>query len=253
MTRAAQLEALLLEARAFIASSSLSYAYCYKILERVDAALASPAQDDQNNAAPQVGWLPLTDAPKWVLVNDALVGQWIPGAGRWKKVSIWEPEWTRDDCIRRGATHWWPHLPLLPAPESAGAQASRSAPTDEVAEMVKRKPDLDAPEEDAVQTWIDQAAALLARFARENAELLNCVKEAISSVKGERASAEISGFERGMRKAVEVCEHWPLSAENMNRVAAWPGDWSSKVAGVCRTELPLAILAIIPAEKKERT
>lgn len=60
-------------------------------------------------------WLPLSQAPMYVYGRDALVGQWITGYG-WKKVSIWEPEWTREDILGRGGTHWWPHLRELPEP-----------------------------------------------------------------------------------------------------------------------------------------
>lgn len=66
------------------------------------------------------GWQPIADAPMWVYGNDALIGQFVPSYG-WKKVTIWEPGWTRDDCIARGATHWWPHLRDLPdAPSDSG-------------------------------------------------------------------------------------------------------------------------------------
>ena len=61
-------------------------------------------------------WKLIDDAPQWVNGLDALIGQYVPHWG-WKKVSIWEPSWTRDDCISRGATHWMPHLRDLPAPQ----------------------------------------------------------------------------------------------------------------------------------------
>ena len=61
------------------------------------------------------GWHLIADAPMWVNGRDALVGQFSPAYG-WKKVTIWESEWTRDNCIARGATHWWPHLRDLPLP-----------------------------------------------------------------------------------------------------------------------------------------
>ena len=61
------------------------------------------------------GWFPLTQAPMYVYGRDALVGEWVQGFG-WRKVSIWEREWTRDDIVSRGGTHWWPHLRDLPSP-----------------------------------------------------------------------------------------------------------------------------------------
>ena len=64
---------------------------------------------------PNAGWLPLSEAPAYVYGRDALVGEWVEGYG-WKKVSIWEREWTRDEIASRGGTHWWPHLLDLPAP-----------------------------------------------------------------------------------------------------------------------------------------
>lgn len=63
-----------------------------------------------------VKWEKIEKAPMYVGGNDALVGQWVDGWG-WKKVVMWEPEWTRDEVIARGATHWWPHLRDLPKPE----------------------------------------------------------------------------------------------------------------------------------------
>jgi len=62
------------------------------------------------------GWEKIERAPKWVLGRDALIGTHVSGYG-WKKVCLWEPEWTRDDCISRGATHWWAHLRDLPEAE----------------------------------------------------------------------------------------------------------------------------------------
>ena len=47
-----------------------------------------------------------------------------------------------------------------------------------------------------------------------------------------------------LTQAAEICEKWSLSPQNMNRVANWKGDWSNKVAGVCRYELPKAIIAL---------
>lgn len=71
-----------------------------------------------------VAWLPLaTTSPMWVYGRDALIGEYVERFG-WKKVTIWEPTWTRDDCIARGATHWWPHLRDLPAPNAAPPQDS---------------------------------------------------------------------------------------------------------------------------------
>ena len=64
-----------------------------------------------------MNWQPIEKAPKYVLGRDALVGQYVPTFG-WKKVTIWEREWTRKDCISRGATHWWPHLRNLPEPQA---------------------------------------------------------------------------------------------------------------------------------------
>ena len=72
-------------------------------------------------ATEQAGWEPIADAPMYVYGRDALVGQHVSGFG-WKKVTIWEREWTRDQYIERGATHWWPHLrdlPLPPAPSTS--------------------------------------------------------------------------------------------------------------------------------------
>ena len=66
-------------------------------------------------ATEQAGWEPIANAPMYVYGRDALVGQHVSGFG-WKKVTIWEREWTRDQCIERGATHWWPHLRDLPLP-----------------------------------------------------------------------------------------------------------------------------------------
>lgn len=60
-------------------------------------------------------WEPIEKAPQFVYGRDALVGQYVPGFG-WKKVSIWEPGWIRDEYIQRGATHWWPYLRNLPKP-----------------------------------------------------------------------------------------------------------------------------------------
>jgi hypothetical protein len=62
-----------------------------------------------------MNWEQIEKAPMYVNRRDALVGQYVKGWG-WKKVTIWEPEWTRDECIQRGATHWWPHLRDLPEP-----------------------------------------------------------------------------------------------------------------------------------------
>jgi len=67
-----------------------------------------------------MNWQPIEKAPKYVLGRDALVGQYVPTFG-WKKVTIWEREWTRDECIQRGATHWWPHLRDLPEPQRSTA------------------------------------------------------------------------------------------------------------------------------------
>ena len=57
-------------------------------------------------------------------------------------------------------------------------------------------------------------------------------------------------------KCIGVCFTWPISAENMNRVAEWRGDWSSRVRGVCRAELPQAIRALdlskLSADKEEK-
>ena len=64
-----------------------------------------------------MNWQPIEKAPTYVLGRDALVGQYVPTFG-WKKVTIWEREWTRKDCISRGATHWWPHLRNLPEPQA---------------------------------------------------------------------------------------------------------------------------------------
>ena len=64
-----------------------------------------------------INWLPLKDAPMHVHGRDALVGTWVPPFG-WRKVSLWEQEWTRDDIISRGGTHWWPHFRDLPPPSS---------------------------------------------------------------------------------------------------------------------------------------
>ena len=64
-----------------------------------------------------MNWEPIDKAPMFVNGRDALVGQYVPGWG-WKKVTIWEREWTRKDCISRGATHWWPHLRNLPEPQA---------------------------------------------------------------------------------------------------------------------------------------
>lgn len=79
----------------------------------------------------ELGWLPLVNAPMFVYGRDALVGEWAAGHG-WKKVTIWEREWTRDDIIQRGATHWWPHLRDLPAPAAgpASAEPAAAAPSD---------------------------------------------------------------------------------------------------------------------------
>jgi len=77
------------------------------ILER---ELAEASKDAERG-----GWVPIAEAPQYVQGRDALLGQWVAGYG-WKKVTLWEREWTRDDCIRRGATHWWPHLCEMPDP-----------------------------------------------------------------------------------------------------------------------------------------
>lgn len=69
------------------------------------------------NAPHMNGWEPIANAPMFVYGKDALVGHYVEGFG-WKKVSIWEREWTRDQCRERGATHWWPHLRDLPLPSA---------------------------------------------------------------------------------------------------------------------------------------
>ena len=79
---------------------------------------ASPAE-----SAPLTDWLPLSEAPMFVCGRDALVGEWVEQYG-WKKVSIWEREWTRDDIISRGGTHWWPHLRDLPQPINAAGKVT---------------------------------------------------------------------------------------------------------------------------------
>lgn len=61
------------------------------------------------------GWQPIAQAPMYVYGRDALVGKYVEGHG-WQRVSVWEPEWTRDSIIDRGGTHWWPHLRDLPLP-----------------------------------------------------------------------------------------------------------------------------------------
>jgi hypothetical protein len=73
-------------------------------------------------------WEVIDKAPMYVHGQDALVGQYVPGWG-WRKVTIWQREWTREDNIRRGATHWWPHLRDLPKPtaEAACTQPPKAA------------------------------------------------------------------------------------------------------------------------------
>lgn len=83
-------------------------------LNQVRAKLLAALRANPSSEARAEAWLSITEAPMYVYGLDALVGEWVPGWG-WKKVSIWEREWTRDDIIRRGGTHWWPHLRDLPA------------------------------------------------------------------------------------------------------------------------------------------
>ena len=91
-----------------------------KKVEQAEQRLAEAEKD---------GWQSINSAPQWVYGNDALVGQYIQGYG-WKKVTIWEKGWTRDECIERKATHWWPHLRELPVPviDAAIAQEKPNEP-----------------------------------------------------------------------------------------------------------------------------
>ena len=59
-------------------------------------------------------WVNIYDAPMWLHGRDALVGEW--NGVWWAKITVWEPEWSREDLVRRGCTHWWPHLRDLPSP-----------------------------------------------------------------------------------------------------------------------------------------
>lgn len=65
-------------------------------------------------------WRPITDAPQFNN-TPALVGQYSEGYG-WRKVSLWDVGWTRDECIKRGATHWMPHLRDLPIPAALAGE-----------------------------------------------------------------------------------------------------------------------------------
>jgi hypothetical protein len=50
-------------------------------------------------------WMPLVLAPKYVNNNQlAIIGFYKEG--RWDRVSLWEPGWSRGEVMRRGATHW---------------------------------------------------------------------------------------------------------------------------------------------------
>lgn len=95
-----------------------------KISERISASFgegssADPgcgqANQDTGESLPAfTGWRPISEAPQRVVGRDALVGEYVNEWG-WRKVGIWDTS-TRDQCIARGVTHWWPHLRELPAP-----------------------------------------------------------------------------------------------------------------------------------------
>lgn len=85
----------------------------------LDLETAAPEQPDHTPPT----WEPLSAAPMYVYGRDALVGQWVDKWG-WKKVTVWEPQWTRDDIISRGGTHWWPHLRDLSAPTADALESA---------------------------------------------------------------------------------------------------------------------------------
>jgi len=59
-------------------------------------------------------WQPIETAPPYMDGNnEALLGQ-ADAFGRWVKVTIWNPTWTRDAMKARGVTHW---TPLPPPPQ----------------------------------------------------------------------------------------------------------------------------------------
>ena len=110
-----QLEHELAEAREVANRETMAAAHArVELAFARDSHMKWKAQAELVASATLASWLSLTEAPMWVHGRDALVGEWRTDG--WHKVAIWEPEWRRDDILRRGGTHWWPHLRDLPAP-----------------------------------------------------------------------------------------------------------------------------------------
>ena len=82
-----------------------------------------------------------------------------------------------------------------------------------------------------------------------SAEFARHLERALGRANRELASARREARRDAMEEAARICESWPLSPQNMDRVSQWRGDWPNKVAGVCRSELPKAIRAAIDAAK----
>ena len=106
--------------------------------QQIGAETIDAAAPHHSTGVAEMNWQLLEKAPMYILGRDALVGQYVPGWG-WKKVTIWEREWTRDECIHRGATHWWPHLRNLPEPQRSTASVSTALSPESVGQGDARR------------------------------------------------------------------------------------------------------------------